>query len=134
MFLIDRLAEERIQQSIKRGDLDNLPGTGERLQLEDDSFVPAEMRAAYRLLKNAGFVPPEVEWRRELSEVEALLLQTEDADEQNRIRRRLLLLRLRLEQCGNQLYLESTYRDRLFKKLTGEQVSNSTINPQNSDI
>ncbi len=122
MFLIDRLAEEKIRQSIKRGDLDNLPGCGEPLQLDDDSHVPAELRAAYRLLKNAGFVPPEIEWRREMAEIESLLAQTESADS-NRIRKRLLMLRLQLERSGKSaegLWLESAYRERLAKKLAGE--------------
>ena len=123
MFLIDRLAEERIQQSIKRGDLDNLPGRGEPLQLDDDSHVPPELRAAYRLLKNAGFVPPEIEWRRELSEIEALLTQAENDADSDRIRKRLLVLRLQLEQSGksgSQLWLQSAYRERLIQKLSAD--------------
>ena len=122
MYLIDRLAEEKIQQSIKRGDLDGLPGCGEPLQLDDDSHVPVELRAAYRLLKNAGFVPPEIEWRREMAEIESLLAQTENADS-NRIRKRLLMLRMQLERSGKSaegLWLESTYREQLAKKLAGE--------------
>ena len=33
--------------------------------LDDDSHVPPELRAGYRLLKNAGCLPPELEHRRE---------------------------------------------------------------------
>ena len=59
---IDQLAEARIQEAIDRGELRGLPGEGRPLQLDDDSAIPEELRAAYRLLKNAGFLPPELRW------------------------------------------------------------------------
>ena len=31
------------------------------MELDDDSLLPEELRLAYRILKNAGFVPPEIE-------------------------------------------------------------------------
>ena len=34
--------------------------------MEDLALVPEPVRAAYRLLKNAGFVPPEIEILREI--------------------------------------------------------------------
>ncbi len=122
MFLIDRLAEERIQQSIERGELDNLPGYGQPLALDDDSHVPAELRAAYRLLKNAGYVPAEVLQRREMADLEALLAQSVDAETSHRVRKRLQLLRLQLEGSGKrvmQLWAEPGYREQLLEKLAG---------------
>lgn len=40
MSLIDQLAEKHILAALRQGDLDNLPGTGHTLQLDDDSHVP----------------------------------------------------------------------------------------------
>jgi len=60
MWLIDQIAEQHIAQAIERGELDGLPGAGEPISLDDDTWVAEELRAEYRLLKNAGFVPPEV--------------------------------------------------------------------------
>lgn len=121
MLLIDRLAEERIQQARKQGELDNLANDGQPLTLDDDSHVPAHLRAAYRLLKNAGFVPPEIQWRCEIAEIESTLAQTNDKQNCDRVRKRLLLLRLQLERAGYQvspLWAESAYRDRLLTRLT----------------
>jgi hypothetical protein len=57
--MLDFLAEQKLAEAVSRGELDNLPGAGRRL--EDDALVPEELRLAYRILKNAGFVPPEVQ-------------------------------------------------------------------------
>jgi hypothetical protein len=57
----DLIAERRIQEALARGEFDNLPGAGRPLELDDEPLVPEEVRAIYRVLKNAGFVPPEVE-------------------------------------------------------------------------
>ena len=73
MFLIQKLAEEKIAAAIERGEFDDLPGQGKPLELDDNSNVPEELRAAYRLLKNAGYLPPEMALRKEIREVDALL-------------------------------------------------------------
>lgn len=54
MFLIDEWAERHISSALKRGELENLSGEGKPLQLDDDSHVPADLRAGYRLLKMLG--------------------------------------------------------------------------------
>lgn len=70
---IDKLAEPRIQEAIGRGELDNLPGTGKPLVLDDDTFVPPELRISYRVLKNAGYLPRDLQLRSEISELEAFV-------------------------------------------------------------
>ena len=65
------LIEQRMQQAQEDGLFDNLPGAGKPLQLDDDSLVPVEDRAGYRLLKANGFAPPWVEARREIEEQRA---------------------------------------------------------------
>ena len=73
MSPFDLLAERRIRDAQARGEFDDLPGSGRPLDLEDDPPVPEELRVAYRLLKNAGFVPPEPEMHREIRSIERLL-------------------------------------------------------------
>ncbi len=65
--IIERIADDRIQRAIDEGAFDNLPGKGKPLDLEDDSWIPHELRMAYKLLKNAGFAVPEVDQRKTLS-------------------------------------------------------------------
>lgn len=93
MFLIDRITETRISEAIERGEFDNLSGAGKPLQLDDDSHVPQALRAAYRLLKNGGFVPPEIELRREIARAEDLLA---DAREHSKVAKRLSYLNMQL--------------------------------------
>lgn len=92
----DALVEERIQEAIRRGDFDDLPGAGRPLTLDDDLLVPPEARIAYRILRNAGFVPPEVLERRELAELEASLPALADVEARQRALTKLALLRTRL--------------------------------------
>ena len=77
-----------------RGEFDDLPGAGRPLQLEDLSRVPPDMRLAYRVLRNAEVVPPEVELRREIYSL-GRLLDAADDDEREGLRRRLRLCELR---------------------------------------
>lgn len=78
--MLDFIAEQRIAEAIENGDFDDLPGSGKPLQLDDDSLVPEELRLAYRVPKNAGFVP---------SEIESL--------KDSKAERKILLLRARIE-------------------------------------
>lgn len=73
MSLLDQRADAHIEAAIQRGELDDLPGHGQPLPEERLDHVPASLRAGYRLLHNAGYVPPEIAARRELRQVEDLL-------------------------------------------------------------
>ena len=116
-----RLAEQRIRESMDRGEFDDLPGAGKPLSLDEDALVPEELRVAYRLLKNAGYVPEEVRLRREIRELGALLGTIESAGERLRAARRLDLLRMRLEGRGGRsaLHLDPDYRDAVLTRLDG---------------
>ena len=58
--MLELIAERRIAEAIANGDLDDLPGAGRPLELDDDPLVPEELRMAHRILKNAGYAPAEV--------------------------------------------------------------------------
>jgi len=119
MNTLDQIAEARIQEAIERGELRDLPGEGKPLSLDDDSAVPEELRVAYRVLKNAGFLPPELQLRKEVCEAEQLLQQLPESA-RSRARARLELLQLRLAASRRQpinLLLEDYYRQRLLERL-----------------
>jgi hypothetical protein len=84
---LEHLAESKIRAAIARGEFDNLPGNGKPLQLEDLSRVPADLRMGYKLLRNAGCLPPELEARKEEARLGALLAATGDSKERARLRR-----------------------------------------------
>ncbi|ROO27029.1 hypothetical protein SAOR_09435 [Salinisphaera orenii MK-B5] len=112
MSLLDRLADAHIEAAAERGEFDDLPGAGQPLNLDDDRHVPPELRAGYRLLKNAGFVPPEIESRRAIRDIEELLAATEpESAESERLTRRLRWLETRLRQSrrGRALLADPDY-------------------------
>ncbi len=78
MSIFARIAEAKIQEGIERGDFDSLPGRGKPLRFEDMSGVPADMRLGYKILRNAGVAPPEVELRREVYRLDREIAATHD--------------------------------------------------------
>ena len=120
MDLLDRLAEENIRKGVEAGEFDDLPGAGQPLNLDDDSMVPPELRAGYRMLKNAGYLPPELELKREVQSVEALLAASEpDSEAYSRAQRRLRWLQMQLAagRGGSALLDDGEFRARLLRKL-----------------
>jgi len=96
--MFELIAERKIAEAVARGELANLPGEGRPLALEDDALVPEDLRAAYRILKNAGYVPPEVEALTEIAQLEDLVnREGEDAAARAKAVRKLALLRTRLD-------------------------------------
>ncbi|EHE9876263.1 DUF1992 domain-containing protein [Escherichia coli] len=119
MWLLDQWAERHIAEAQAKGEFDNLPGSGERLILEDDSHVPPELRAGYRLLKNAGCLPPELEQRKEAIQLLDILKGIHQDDPQYQVvSRRLSLLELKLRQAGMSTeFLRGEYADKLLNKI-----------------
>lgn len=119
MWLLDQWAERHILDAQRKGEFDNLPGNGQPLILDDDSHVPAELRAGYRMLKNAGCLPPEIEQRKEAVELSHLLATVrEGSAEYADYTRRLALLELKLRQAGvSTEFLHGDYAVRLLQKI-----------------
>jgi hypothetical protein len=103
MLLLDALVEQRIAAARDAGELDDLPGAGKPLDLDDDRLVPEELRVAYRILKNAGFVPPEIDARREIRSVDELLRHAIDDATRRKAVAKLALLAAKLEAEGRAL-------------------------------
>jgi len=122
MWLLDQWAERHIRDAQQQGEFDNLPGSGEPLRLDDDVHVPPELRAGYRLLKNAGCLPPELAQRKEAMALADLLKTVQrDHPDYHELSRRLALLELQLRQAGLSTdFLRGEYADKLMKKM-GEE-------------
>ncbi|XTZ38810.1 DUF1992 domain-containing protein [Salmonella enterica] len=119
MWLLDQWAERHILDAQQQGAFDNLPGAGEPLTLDDDSHIPPELRAGFRLLKNAGCLPPELEYRKEAIALMDLLdsVQADDPQYQE-MRHRLTLLELKLRQAGlSTEFLRTQYGDKIMRKI-----------------
>ncbi|HID8744921.1 DnaJ family domain-containing protein [Enterobacter mori] len=122
MWLLDEWVERHISDAQRKGEFDNLPGSGEPLVLEDDSHIAPELRAGYRLLKNAGCLPPELEQRREAIELVDLLKSVRKDDPRHiELSRRLTLIELKLRQAGVSTdFLRGEYCERLMQRIDEE--------------
>ncbi|MDO7905713.1 DUF1992 domain-containing protein [Paenibacillus sp. JX-17] len=102
--MFSRIVEQKLAEAVARGELDNLPGAGKPLQLEDLSHVPEDLRMSYKLMKNAGILPEELALQKECVQLQDLLDACRDAGEKEKISRRLteksLRLRMLLEDRG----------------------------------
>ncbi len=116
------LVEERIQKAQKEGAFDNLDGAHKPLRF-DDQQVPEEYRLAYKILKNAGFLPPEVELRKHVYQTEQLLCHAlADSPEHQKLQKKLnfLLAKLNTLRGDRPLspILADTYREQMIQKLS----------------
>ncbi|GLI35102.1 DnaJ family domain-containing protein [Desulforhabdus amnigena] len=112
--VFEKIAEERIREAADRGDFDDLPGKGKPLQLEDDRHLPPDIRLSYKILKNADCLPPELELRKEIKNMEQLLAGIQNTREKYKQMQRLnyLIMKLNITRKTslaleeNQLYYE----------------------------
>ena len=61
------------------------------------SNVPADLRMAYKILKNAGYVPEEVALQKEIARTEDLLAHCQDEKEKPKQLKKLSFLQFKLE-------------------------------------
>ncbi len=121
MDLFAALAERKILEAMERGEFDDLPGKGKPLDLSYDPMVPEELRIAYKMLKNAGCLPPELELHNEIVRLRGLI----DAVDDERVRTaRVKELNVKLLRFNvmkrRPVNLEGVpeYRDRVIDRLT----------------
>ena len=95
LHAIQIIAERKIAQTIQNGELE-VEGWQNRPLPEEDQQVPPELRMAYKLLKNAGYLPPEIEAKKEIRHLEELVAATEDEHERLRQMKKLDVLRLKV--------------------------------------
>ena len=79
--ILARVAEQRILEALEKGEFEKLEGAGKPFVFEDETFVPEDLRAAYRVLKNAGCIPPELEIRKEIVTLKDLINTIDDDKE-----------------------------------------------------
>jgi hypothetical protein len=91
------IAERRITQAIENGTLRTDSWKNKPLPLDSDSFVPDDLKMAYKILKNSGFVPPEVETRKEIQKLEDLIARTEDEHQRVKQMKKLNVLLMKLD-------------------------------------
>ena len=72
------IAERKITEAIQNGQLANEGWRNKPLPMTNDNLVPEELRMAHKILKNAGYLPPEIETKKEIQQLEDLLAGCDD--------------------------------------------------------
>ncbi len=107
MDVFQKIAEERIKEAMGRGEFDNLPNSGKPLKLDQDAWLPEDLRMAYKVLKNAGCVPPELDLRKEILCLRELIDTIDDDKERLKKIRQLNFKILKLNTMRKKpIYLE----------------------------
>lgn len=117
-----RIAERRIIEAIANGEFDNLEGKGKPIDFEDETWIPEDLRMAYRILKNAGCIPPELEFRNEVINMCSFMNTIDDDKERIKKLRELNFKLLKLNLTRKKpLNFEDfpEYEGKLVDKLTG---------------
>jgi hypothetical protein len=121
----EKIVEERIRDAQRKGEFDDLPGGGKPITYEDCSLVPQELRLAHKILKNAGFVPPELELKKKIRRAEDLLSGMEETTEKYRILKRINFMIMRLNSMRDGA-IDSEVPQRYINKLAERCKSTSS--------
>jgi hypothetical protein len=125
MLNFQKIAENRIKEAMEQGEFDNVKGKGKPLVFEDDSFIPPDLRLAYKMLKNAGFVPPELQTEKEIKMAIDLLKNLDDEQERYRQAQKVNLLVTKVNMLRkrpinlekNQIYYQKIVEHTTVKKI-----------------
>lgn len=100
---LDEEIARKLREAAASGELAAAKGYGRPLDEDDEGWhaTPEALRMPFKILKNAGYAPPEVELFHERARLRAAVELATDADERQRLQRALSALEqslaLRLE-------------------------------------
>lgn len=120
MSLFQKIVEKRIKEAQERGEFNNLPGHGKPIKIEDDSHIPEDLRLAYKILKNADCLPPEVQLKKEIRQMEDMLENMSDEKEKYSQIKRINYKIMQLNMLGKKSPLmeeQQIYYGKLVEKL-----------------
>jgi len=124
----EKIVEERIKKAQRDGLFEKLPGRGQPLPKEDAN-IPDDIRMAYKILKNADCIPPELEIKKEIKTTQALLSGMEDTAEKYKILKKLNFLILKLNSMRNAAIdfdIPQQYMDPLADQMASRASSKKT--------
>ena len=126
----EKIVEERILKAQRKGEFENLPGAGKPLMLEDNRCVAEELRLAYKILKNADCIPPEIELKKEIKQTEDLLVGMQETSEKYHILKKLNFLIMKLNSIrGTSITHEmpQVYTEKLVERFGNSSIPTSHV-------
>lgn len=127
----EKIVEERILMAQREGAFENLPDRGRPLELSDDQHVAEDLRLAFKILKNADCLPPEVALKKEISQTRELLAAMPETAQKYQTLKKLNYLIFKLNNVRNgavPFEMPEAYSERLTARFAGEnRASDETI-------
>ncbi len=119
------IANEKIREAQLRGEFNNLPGAGKPLPEDELRGVPEELRIGFKLLKDAGMLPEEMQLRKDMVTLHDLLVACRDEEEKAKLLSQLNAKKLRyrvlMEDRGwSNVGAFADYEEQIQRKLTEE--------------
>lgn len=111
---------------MEEGDLNSPRWKNKPLPLDDDHLVPEDLKIAYKLLKNSGYLPPELEERKEIRRIEDLIASTEDEHERLKQMKKLNVLLMKVEEkraFRSNIASQDDYYRKVVEKITVKNVA-----------
>ena len=97
MPTLDELIAQHLQESLASGELRGTRSWGQPLDFGDGyDDTPAELRMPYKILKDAGFVPAEIEWMHRAAALKAQIAAAPDEAAAEPMRRELAEMQQRI--------------------------------------
>ena len=104
LCLVEDHIGRHLAESEKTGELQAAPSFGKPLDYGDGYFeTPEDLRMGYKILKDAGYVPPEVELMQEIEALRRSLEAAPDAADTSVNQKRLSDMRQKLAMRREQL-------------------------------
>ena len=120
MDILAKIAERRIREAMERGEFDNLPFHGKAIRLDDLTGVPEPLRMGYKILKNAGVLPEEMQLKKEMVSLKNLLDACYDETEKHVLQQKMNAKMLRYNMLMEKQVHKPTYQKyhvKIMKKL-----------------
>ena len=117
----EKLVEQRILEAQKKGAFEDLPGRGKPIDLSDGNVVREDLRLAYKMLKNADFLPPEIDLKKEIQQTEELLAGMDDTAEKYRTLKKLNFMIMKfntLRDSAIEFEVPQKYSEKLVDQLS----------------
>ena len=93
---LEKTVNAIIQEAMRRGEFDNLPGKGKPIDLTDYFNTPEDFRLAYSILKNAGVLPEEVEILKEIETLKGEFEACTDESQREHLMNKIVYRKMRV--------------------------------------
>lgn len=103
MRAFEQIAEMRIRDAQKRGEMDNLKGQGLPLPRDGIDLLREELRVPAIIMRNSGYLPEELEIRHDIYHLNQLIKDLPEGDIKTASQERLRKLLTRLDLVRNRM-------------------------------